>query len=117
MSTDKIVKLLNLTTSTNDGEALNAIRIANAIVQKSGLSWEALITRGVASEKPPEPEHTEISIEEMFAFIHKNAWPGFDPSFVLSIEEKFKRTGRLTARQRMGLIKVYRAIKADIEGV
>lgn len=114
MFTEKLIKILNLSTSDNDGESLNAIRLANAMVKKAGLSWEAIIGRGVTSEKPPEPEATELSPEEMFAFIRANAWLGFDFTFIDDVQLKYTRTGRLTARQRIGLIKVYNAVKNDL---
>ena len=40
---DKITKLLALTTSTFDGEALNAIRAANEILNEQDKTWEEVI--------------------------------------------------------------------------
>jgi hypothetical protein len=39
MDATRLVKLLNLTQSTNDGEALNAIRMANALLKREGKHW------------------------------------------------------------------------------
>ena len=39
----KIVKLLNLTTSTNDHEALSAVRKANALLKNHKILWDSLI--------------------------------------------------------------------------
>lgn len=108
------MKILNLTTSDNDGECLNAIKAANALLKKSGITWFDVIGRGVVSEKPPTEEPLEISIEDMFKFIRQNAWLGFDGSFVDNIEAKYKRYGRLTARQRIRLERVYNAVKNDL---
>jgi len=36
---EKIIKLLDLSTSDHDAEALNAIRKANEVRKKSGLEW------------------------------------------------------------------------------
>lgn len=38
----KLIKLLNLTSSPNDHEALSAIRMANKALKSSDLSWENL---------------------------------------------------------------------------
>jgi len=40
---EKLVKLLNLTTSDSDGEALNAIRAANRILKKYDLTFGDVI--------------------------------------------------------------------------
>lgn len=53
---DKIIKLLNLTTSDNDNEALSAIRTCNAMLKKANLRWEKLIGVVVKSETPPKQE-------------------------------------------------------------
>lgn len=38
-----LIKLLKMTTSSNDNEALNAIRMANVALKKFGGDWEALL--------------------------------------------------------------------------
>src|SRR5258706_13648282 len=38
------IKLLKMTTSPNDGEALNAIRMANQQLSKFGGDWEELLS-------------------------------------------------------------------------
>jgi len=65
---EKMVKLLMLTTSDNDPEALSAIRMANAHLKKSKVSWEEFLRGdwkvfvGVDMAKPepkrPEPSST-----------------------------------------------------------
>ena len=40
---NKFVKLMMLTTSANDHEALSALRKANAILADQSVSWEQLI--------------------------------------------------------------------------
>lgn len=39
-----LIKVLNLTQSTSDGEALNAIRIANSKLKAAGLTWEQVLS-------------------------------------------------------------------------
>jgi Protein of unknown function (DUF2786) len=113
--TDKLVKLLNLSSSDNDHEALAAIRAANLLVRKAGLSWAALLREGVVSEKPKTVEEPPDSYESMFAYIRVNAWEDFDDTFVKDIEEKYKTYGRLTARQRIGLVKTYNAVRNHVK--
>lgn len=43
---DRLIKCLMLTTSEADGEALNAIRMANTMLKKLNLSWEQLLASG-----------------------------------------------------------------------
>lgn len=40
----KLIKLLNLTTSPNQGEALSAVSMANNLVAKLGTTWDELLT-------------------------------------------------------------------------
>lgn len=47
-SKDRIVKLLNLSASDNDHEALLALRNAQKLMKQGGLTWEALFA-GTAS--------------------------------------------------------------------
>jgi hypothetical protein len=49
MDKDKLVKLLRMTTSSQDGEALNAIRMANAMLKAAGLDWDRLVNSAPAS--------------------------------------------------------------------
>lgn len=42
---DRLIKLLNLTTSDNDHEALLALRNAQAMMKSAGVSWEDLLAR------------------------------------------------------------------------
>lgn len=44
MDLSRLTKLLALTASDSDGEALNAIRAANALLKKHNLSWCQVIT-------------------------------------------------------------------------
>ena len=52
MPQDKILKLLELTKSSNDAEALNAIRKANDIREKAGLQWEEVFAKAITTYKP-----------------------------------------------------------------
>lgn len=54
MPQDKILKLLELTKSSNDAEALSAIRKANNIREKAGLQWEEVFAKGISTYKPSD---------------------------------------------------------------
>lgn len=43
MDMQRLIKILSITTSTHDGEALNAIRMANAMLKEHGKRWEEVI--------------------------------------------------------------------------
>jgi len=40
----KLIKLLNLTSSNSDGEALNALRIANKMLTENNITWQQIVT-------------------------------------------------------------------------
>jgi hypothetical protein len=48
----RIAKLLGMTGSTHDGEAVNAMRLANRIVRESGVTWYDVI--GATALPSPE---------------------------------------------------------------
>ncbi len=53
LDTKKLVKLLRLAASENDGEALNAMRAAQRLLRDTGLSWDWLIERTNIEEYEP----------------------------------------------------------------
>jgi hypothetical protein len=51
----RLSNLLGMTGSSHDGEALNAVRLANALLAKHHLTWPAVITAPTdATTAPPE---------------------------------------------------------------
>ena len=44
---DKLVKLLQLTQSSNDHEALRSIRKANSLLKKNGMDWNKFMAMPV----------------------------------------------------------------------
>ena len=50
---DILLKLLKMTTSSNDGEALTAIRKANAVLIAGGWDWDKLISRKIVIVEDP----------------------------------------------------------------
>jgi hypothetical protein len=64
----RFLKILNLTESPNDFEALNAVRRANAMLHAAGLSWEKLIV------VPPPPDAEPKPAEEREDPLWADAW-------------------------------------------
>lgn len=59
-SMERLSRLLAMTTSNHDGEALNAIRMANALLKKQGRTWdEIFVTPLPADSSPAQPHHVE----------------------------------------------------------
>lgn len=106
MLSEKLVKLLNLTTSDNDGEALNAIRAANNLINKNGISWSVILMQ----DKPPAPRGMDSdgpSIQQMIDQIRAQVTSDFDDTFLNSIEKQYQRRGKLTDNQIRGLQNIY----------
>lgn len=52
----RLAKLLGMTQSSHDGEALNAIRLANRVLAESKITWtDALAVNRRSPPPPPEP--------------------------------------------------------------
>ena len=75
MPQDKILKLLELTKSSNDAEALNAIRKANDIREKADMQWEDVFAKTITTYKPSDlppffnrrPQQPQfLTVETMF---------------------------------------------------
>jgi hypothetical protein len=59
LNRDQLVKLLNLTGSEYDAEALNAIRRANALLQQQRATWADLLALPQETAKGRQPESTQ----------------------------------------------------------
>lgn len=53
MDRERLTKLLAMTTSDNDGEALNALRMANKLLAAEQLTWEEVLG---------QPQHRGITV-------------------------------------------------------
>ena len=56
---ERLIKLLNLTESEYDAEALNAIRSSNAFLRKHRTTWAALLALPQEPAKARQPEPTQ----------------------------------------------------------
>lgn len=122
----KIVKLLNLTTSSNDAEALLAIRKANEMLGKEGMIWsDYLEPRGNAGQRGepwrprPEPrpqDHPAFAgamrvrramIEAMLVGLKARRMNGLLKLVISNIETDYRRKGDLSEIQLQHLMRLY----------
>ena len=100
----RLKKMMSLTTSENDGEALAALRAANKIIAASGTSWQRIFDRLVTIENPIEAAVDEdavrrvdkASVDVAFEAALAKVPPGRFRDFLLDLEAKWQRTNYLT---------------------
>lgn len=107
---DKIAKLLNLTKSDNDNEALAAIRMANKLLGEKGLGWENFL-------KPKAIKSTAVyshdvgdydgQLVEVFESLIQSQ-TGTTRKFLISLYSQYKLTGRLSDKQLDVLMKIHK---------
>jgi len=110
MDVTKLIKLMNLTTSTFDGEALNAIRKANLLLAESNISWAEFIKEKniiinineIIIKKPRDPQ-----IEEMLRLCKKGVRSSSGKMFINSLADWYKKHGSLSEKQLISLKKWY----------
>ena len=108
MDVTKLIKLMNLTTSTFDGEALNAIRKANLLLAESNISWAEFIKeknitiKEIVVKKPRDPQ-----IEEMLRLCKKGVRSISGKMFINSLADWYKKHGSLSEKQLISLKKWY----------
>lgn len=111
---DRLIKLMMMTTSNHDGEALTAMRMANADLSAAKLNWEEVLrghgTRPQHQRRsaPRPPWETEVEwytdaavVEHLFEAAFRNASPN-NPSFrafLESLREWWDRKHGLTGPQ------------------
>ncbi len=117
---DRFIKIMMLTSSPSEGEALNAIRMANGLLMAANLNWEEFLgargaDAGAGAETKPRARktqrHTSGDIEEMFEGVSQ----GLDPDssfyrFIESLHTWWEEHGFLTDKQ-------YEALKNSYERV
>lgn len=120
-------KVLAMTTSENDGEALTAIRKANAILKKGNLSWADVLERTVSAgpsvvvnagpigePKPAQEATLEEQIQHAFDTLRGVPLGGFR-IFIDSLEEQFNEKKYLSQAQRAPLFEAYKNHKARMK--
>jgi hypothetical protein len=108
MNKGRFIKLMMMTTSDMDGEALTALRMANAMLAEDNLNWEEFCN-GKDQQQRQYTAHTDIdNIDKMFAVLFDTvpATDGFR-EFIESVHAFWERTGRLTPRQYDAIKRAY----------
>jgi hypothetical protein len=83
MKFERFVKLMQMTTSDNDGEALSALRRANAMLKAERKNWEDLVAGLVRMESEEKKDYTndfgntvyEEDVNSMFEKAFANVRP------------------------------------------
>lgn len=126
----RLLKLLALTTSDNDGEALNAMRKANAYIRSWDKTWEDVLTtervvnislrtpqqdvyKGDDADWDPPHLRDKVVIDTMFRAIY--AQPRSDNhefwNFMDSVHQQWLNKKRLTAGQFNAVRRCYSRVR------
>jgi hypothetical protein len=108
---ERMLKCLELSTSDNDAEALLAIRKANQLRAKLGLSWETLLS-STAQAGPTEAEADEpdeYDYDAIFTTIRERVtlsdkWRGI----LASVEDYYRTVGTLSPKQHALVMKFFK---------
>jgi hypothetical protein len=118
----RLVKLMMMTTSDNDAEALAAMRKANVLLDAVGLNWDELLAEPPEPEprrcehkaqpgrrrgEPPTSAHVRASdgymrdeVDAMFATVYAAAYlSDASQAFVNGLHDYWTERGFLTERQ------------------
>lgn len=121
----KLAKVLALTASDKEGEAINAMRLANKMLEQAGLTWGAVLEQRAAvsirvfdftpggdkgafdTGDTPDPGTNKPVIDQMFATVFAVAPEGEFKDWLMSINDQWNRYQRLTPSQYDGLRRSY----------
>ncbi len=115
---EKFIKLMMMTTSPNDGECLNAMRMANAQLVEANLDWDdflrgkAKITDGSGKSMYSGKKYTNSDdIERMLDQVlsHTRSGTSFH-NFIMSLNDWWEANSFLTEKQYSALRKTYERI-------
>jgi|SRR5580700_863352 hypothetical protein len=113
----KLRKLMQLTLSDNDEEALGALRKANALLRAHAYDWNSAFDRLIKVESPVEMAQHQPSqtlrradpeaerINNAFEAIEESDPRGSFADFIASLREQWDRSNRLTVAQKEALFK------------
>jgi hypothetical protein len=129
----KLIRLMMLTTSNRDGEALAALRKAQAFLAEGGQNWEEFLTP-LANGKAPPREEPKAQAHQAYQRPPGGGWQRSKPAwdeyedaetmieyliesgrlpdslvdFVTSLQGSLAKYGRLTENQMRALRNIYR---------
>lgn len=107
---NRLRKLMAMTFSDNDTEALTSVRAANKLLKDNGLTWQRVFDRTVRVENsveeavPSKNGYSEEDITTMFESALSKADGGFR-DFLLSLQARYDEKGRLSEGQMDALIR------------
>jgi len=118
---EKFIKLMKMTTSPNEGEALNAVRMANAILLEANLDWEDFLRGkaqivhkaegGKAAAFSGKKFTNSVEIESMLNTVMDNINRGTSfYKFIKSLRDWWDSNKFLTEKQYNALRKTYERI-------
>jgi len=118
LDTEKFFKVVNLSTSPVDGEALSAIRKAHAMLKAQDTTWEMVILghprKAEFTEEPSPKKEKKKSggndddlIKHMFSVVRVSVKGRSSEDFIDSIHIFYNTAGFLTAKQRSALERYY----------
>ena len=113
MDLEKLVKVMGYTASPNDNEVLNAIRIANGILNGADITWEqfiaqkTIVIQEVVTQVQPQPKDKNPEIEKMLSICLQNVQSGSKLKFIQSLVDWYKAKGFLTSKQKDALERWY----------
>ena len=107
---NKIIKLLDMSSSENDHEALLAARMANSIIKKYNIRWVQFFHDNIKYKTNVvyEEEKTGASNEEMISeLLSTTRLSDKDRKWVEIFENAIENYGKLTERQEEVLKNIY----------
>jgi hypothetical protein len=111
MDFDKLTKLMMMTTSSHEGEALNALRMANKILLKEKKNWADILQKTSPAKRyypTYQPPTKNKRIAEMFELLKKEKrMTQSTRQFIDDIELKFRLYGELTPKQKAAIEKIF----------
>lgn len=126
---DRLIKILGLTTSSSDGEALSALRKANEIIAGENMTWEEVLAQPVGNvvnitltRGAPQAHYKQtddwvaphlkdkVTIDLMFRAIYTQPRTGNEDfwQWVDNVHNHFNQHGQLTVGQYQAIQKCYR---------
>lgn len=104
MDREKFIKLMLMTTSSHDGECLNAIRMANAMLAHDNINWrefiEGTVPVGTNYRSKNFKRYDGPEIDEWFDYLLQRVRKNHSfYTFLESVHNDYEKKGWLTERQ------------------
>jgi hypothetical protein len=120
---ERLIKLMMMTTSSNDGEALAAVRKANSLLAANQSNWHDFIKAVPAPRPRPKPmgrgmfeeqfkpNYTDPEIPRMLNALLRDVKGGGFRDFLLSLKDHWEEKGSLTQGQYNALLASFERAK------